>query len=128
MRWLPYAAAILAVGAATIMSVPLASNVALLILIHFAAVAVAGWCGGLGPALLATVLGYVVVNWFFVAPQDAFTPNPTAFVYFFVCLAIGAFSEVSKRALCAPRPMPSKSGLLWRASPTVLSLSTALAT
>ena len=83
-------------------------NVAVLIAIYVAAVAAVGWYGGFGPSLLATALSYVIANWFFVPARDAFHPTATVFVYVFVCLVIGAFSEVSKPVYAPPAPMPSK--------------------
>jgi K+-sensing histidine kinase KdpD len=37
----------------------------------FGAVAVAIWRGGFGPALLATVLGYLAANYLFIEPRGA---------------------------------------------------------
>ena len=38
-----------------------------------AATAVAAWYGGLGPALLTLVLGYLAADWFFIAPRHEFS-------------------------------------------------------
>jgi PAS domain S-box-containing protein len=38
-----------------------------------AAVALAAWYGGMGPALMALVLGYVAADWFFIPPRYAVT-------------------------------------------------------
>ena len=65
----------------------------------FAAVVVSGWYGGLGPALVATALTYVLANWLLVPVQDAFQINSTIFAFVFVCVSIAAFSEMSRRAL-----------------------------
>jgi PAS domain S-box-containing protein len=98
-KLLPYLAALLAVAAATIASAPVAKNLGILLAIYFTAVIFAGLYGGFGPALLATVSSYIAVNWFYVDPRTAFGFNSTAFVFFFVCLAIAVFSEVSRRAV-----------------------------
>ena len=98
-RLLPYLAAVVAIVAATIISAPVAKNTPLMLAIYIAAVIFAGLYGGFGPAAIATALSYLVVNWFFVEPKYAFLPNSTVFVFFFVCLAIAVFSEVSRRAV-----------------------------
>ena len=106
--WLSYAVAVVSVAAAMVASAPLAGNVALLLAIQFTAVAVAGWYGGFGPAMVATALSYLGVNWLFVAPQAAFSPNSTAFVFVFICVAIAAFGEASRRAVRRARLTPIK--------------------
>ena len=42
----------------------------------FVAVAVAAWLGGLRPALLATVVGFLLALYFFVPPRFSFIPPP----------------------------------------------------
>jgi PAS domain S-box-containing protein len=101
-HWRPYVAAVLAIILAT-----LASTVAirgpqdtgLLFAIFFGAVTFASWYGGLGPGAFATVLSYLVANWFFVEPRDKFVFNGTVAAYFFVCLAIAVFSEAMRQAV-----------------------------
>ncbi len=39
----------------------------------YLAVLVSAWFGGVAPALLATLLGYAVGNWFFLPPRGSFT-------------------------------------------------------
>ena len=66
-----YAAALIAVAAAVVLRMlidpylgdrfPFAT--------FFLAVVVTGWFGGLGPALLAVVLGYLAADWFFIPPR-----------------------------------------------------------
>lgn len=46
----------------------------------FAAVAVAGWYGGIGPALVAVGLSALTASWLFVPPDDAFIPQDGAAV------------------------------------------------
>ena len=94
----PYLVASLAIIASRIIIGLFAQNTSVLIAIYVAAVAAVSWYGGIGPALLATVLSYLIANWYFIPRGDAFRPSAVAFVYLFVCLAIGIFSEVSKRA------------------------------
>lgn len=47
-----------------------------LFLFFFAAVAVSAWCGGLGPALVTTVLAVVSANYFFIPPYDRWAKGP----------------------------------------------------
>lgn len=56
----------------------------------------AAWWGGLGPALLALVLGYLAADWFFVRPHYTFSGlNVTnTGMYFFVGLAIAFFTHM----------------------------------
>jgi PAS domain S-box-containing protein len=98
-RLSPYIAAVLAIVTATIVGAPVANNLGILLAIYFAAVIFAGLYGGFGPAVLATVLSFLAVNWYFVDPKTAFTFNSTVFVFFFVSLAIAVFSEASRRAV-----------------------------
>lgn len=95
----PYFVAALVIIISSLFVGVFATNTAALIAIYVAAVAAVSWYGGIGPALLATTLSYLVANWYFIARGDAFRPNATSFVYLFVCVAIGVFSEMSKRAL-----------------------------
>ena len=45
-----------------------------------AAVMVGAWFGGLGPGLLATALGALAANYFFLPPDGSFTPLGVAFL------------------------------------------------
>src|SRR5262245_40929770 len=38
-----------------------------------AATVLAAWYGGIGPALVALLCGYLVANWFFMPPRHSFT-------------------------------------------------------
>ncbi len=124
-KLLPYLFASLIVVASSLIVSLFATNTTVLIAIYIAAVAGASWYGGFGPALLATALSYLIANWYFIPTDGAFRPSATAFVFLFVCVAIGAFSEMSKRALRRAAQAPSKSGWSSRASPTVSWLSIA---
>ncbi len=100
--WLPYAVAVVAVMAATFASGFVyqdSQSTGLLFALYFGAVTFASWYGGLGPCVLATLLSYLAANWFFLQPRDQFMFNGTVFAYFFVCLAIGVFSEAMKQAV-----------------------------
>jgi len=76
-RWLNYGMAVgataLAVVARFILD-PLLGNQ-----LHFTplfgAIAFSIWYGGVGPALLSTILGYLAVEWLFMEPRYAFDPN-----------------------------------------------------
>ena len=64
----------------------------------FVAVAVAAWLGGLRPALLATLLGFLSADYFFVPPRFSFIPPPGPHqfglaMYFMVSLAFAALGE-----------------------------------
>src|SRR3712207_1556027 len=52
-------------------------------LLFAAAVMVAAWFGGLGPGLLATGLGTVAGDYFFLAPVGSFTPLSVALLPLF---------------------------------------------
>jgi len=98
--WLPYLVASLAISASTVIGALLASAFGdnVLFAAYFAAVAVAGWYGGFGPAMLATALSYMAANCFFVQPGTTFLFSSTSAAYAFVCLAIAISSEAMKRA------------------------------
>ncbi|HVU90263.1 MAG TPA: PAS domain S-box protein [Pirellulales bacterium] len=98
-KLLPYLVAFLIIVASSLIISLFATSSSVLIAIYVAAVAAVSWYGGLGPALFATGLSYLIANWFFVPSQDAFRPSAAAFVYLFVCMSIGLFSEISKRAV-----------------------------
>jgi two-component system sensor histidine kinase KdpD len=72
-RWADYAVAIVSSAIATGVSLGLATvadNTAPVVLL--AAVALSGWYGGLGPALTATGLGFVALDYFFESPPNLF--------------------------------------------------------
>ncbi len=69
----------------------------------FGAVAFAAWFSGLGPAIMAALLGYIVCEWLFVAPQWMLETYGVAdvigLVAFLVsCAAIIGFGEGMRRA------------------------------
>jgi signal transduction histidine kinase len=39
------------------------------------AITLVAWFGGFGPSLVTCVAGFLLCNWFFVAPRHSFTPN-----------------------------------------------------
>jgi len=98
-RLAPYLAAVAAIAIASLVPSFTASSVAVLIAVYCVAVSASAWYGGFWPAVLATALGYLIANWYFVPQADAFRPTAVAFVYVFVCVAIAAFGEVSRRAV-----------------------------
>jgi two-component system CheB/CheR fusion protein len=63
-------------------------------------VTAAAWWGGLGPTLLALVLGYLAADWYFIAPHHAFSALDLANTgtYFFVGLAIALFNQMMRSA------------------------------
>src|SRR5712692_5297360 len=72
-RWSSYATAIVFSAIAVGVSLALASvadNTAPVVLL--AAVALSGWSGGLGPALVATGLGFLALDYFFESPPNMF--------------------------------------------------------
>src|SRR5690349_3009514 len=88
--WLRYGAAILFVGIALGLR---ASADPFLGFEHpfpffLAATAVAAWYGGVGPALLSLVLGYLAADWFFIAPRHQFTPWSSLSLFSIVTYAI----------------------------------------
>ncbi|MCZ7572140.1 MAG: PAS domain S-box protein [Ardenticatenaceae bacterium] len=75
-------------------------------LLFFAAVALTAWYGGLGPALLATLLGALASDYFLLPPLYAFaliTPHTLARLTIFalVALLISWFSEARAQAEAA---------------------------
>ena len=98
-RLAPYLLAVATIAIASVVTAFTSGTVAVLIATYCVAVSASAWYGGLGPGVLATVLGYLVANWYFVPQADAFRPTAVAFVYGFVCLAIAVFGEISRRAL-----------------------------
>src|SRR5690606_26904753 len=64
----------------------------------FSAVAGISWYGGLGPAVFATVLIYLVANWFVVQGDRAFRFDSGTAAFLFACVALSLFSEMARRA------------------------------
>jgi PAS domain S-box-containing protein len=53
----------------------------------FGAVAIATWIGGYRPAIVVTIVGYVIFNWLFLEPRYAFVLTPERdFAGVFACL------------------------------------------
>src|SRR6185369_5056821 len=75
--WLAYLLAFVAValtslGARLFSTSP---DVGVLVLLYLGVVTLTAWYGGLGPALLATVLSYLAANVFFIPTRSAFSLN-----------------------------------------------------
>ncbi len=69
----------------------------------YGAVALAAWHGGYGPALLTTVLGYLVANYLFIEPRGAIAlPGAADFLmvplYLMSCLIITGFASAMRAA------------------------------
>src|SRR5438132_3724580 len=67
----------------------------------FSAVAVAVWRGGVGPALLATALGYLAANYLFIEPRGALALRGMGdliglLLYLLSCLIIISFGSAVK--------------------------------
>jgi K+-sensing histidine kinase KdpD len=67
-------------------------------------VAVAGWLGGFGPAVLAMTLSAFIARYFFMAPMHAMhlhdlTTAAALGILVFVCLVIGALTATLHSAL-----------------------------
>ncbi len=72
---------------------------------YFVAIVVAGWVGGLGPALVALVLGYLAADWFFLSSDGLLrfhVLHPTDWgglaIYLAAGLPIVALAEAMRRA------------------------------
>ena len=70
----------------------------------FLAVAVAGWLGGFGPAVLAMTLSAFIARYFYLAPMHALhlhdlTTAAALGIFVFVCLVIGALTATLHSAL-----------------------------
>lgn len=103
-RWTSYILATFAIGALTVILIPLRSEInstivgfAFLLVVLFVAIV---W--GSGPALLASVLGVLCYNFFFLPPYYTFTiadpQNWIAVAAFFVtAVAVGQLSARAKR-------------------------------
>src|SRR3712207_8731729 len=68
-----------------------------------AAVMVAAWFGGLGPGLLATGLGAVAGDYFFLPPVGSFTPLNVALLPIFLFALQGGLISVLVEALRSAR-------------------------
>jgi signal transduction histidine kinase len=74
--------------------------------LYFAAVAIAAWYGGFGPALFATLLSYFAADWFFITPRFEINLPHTSLdeflallAFLFSCLAIAFTSHRMRDAL-----------------------------
>jgi PAS domain S-box-containing protein len=72
-------------------------------LMFAAAVMVAAWFGGLGPGLLATALGAVAGDYFFLPPVGSFTPLSIAFLPLFLFVLQGGLISLLVEALRSAR-------------------------
>ena len=72
------------------------------------AVMVAAWFGGLGPGLLATALGALSSDYFFLEPLHAFTPLGKAFL---PLLLFGVLISALAQALVSARRRAEQSAL-----------------
>jgi PAS domain S-box-containing protein len=69
----------------------------------FGAVAAAVWVGGLGPAVLVTLLGFLAAEYLFMPPQDSFALHEPAHqvglaAYLFTCAFIIGFGHATRVA------------------------------
>ena len=75
----PYVVALAASGVALVLSLLLVDFADTLPeLLFLAAVGVSGWRGGLGPALVATTVGFLVLDFLFESPPYGFEVTATA--------------------------------------------------
>ena len=72
-------------------------------LMFAAAVMVAAWFGGLGPGLLATALGAVAGDYFFLPPVGSFTPLSVALLPIFLFALQGGLISILVEALRSAR-------------------------
>ena len=72
-------------------------------LLFAAAVIVAAWFGGLGPGLLATALGAVAADYYFLSPVGSFTPLGVAFLPLFLFVLQGGLISLLVEALRSAR-------------------------
>jgi PAS domain S-box-containing protein len=95
-----YLAAVLAVAVASAVGALLAPSFSdnIYYVTFFTAVSLVSWFGGLRPALLATILIYLIANWYVIRPEEAFRFNAATVAFLFVCAALAIFSEVARRA------------------------------
>ena len=75
------------------------------------AVMVAAWFGGLGPGLLATALGALAADYFFLVPGHAFTPPGRAFLPLLLFGVQGVLISSLAQALLSARRRAEQSAL-----------------
>jgi PAS domain S-box-containing protein len=106
--WLRYGSAVFFVGVATALRAAFDKFLGEAHPFPFflAAVAVAAWCGGIGPALLALILGYISADWFFIEPRyrlaglsdlGIFSATVYGFTALVVSLAVNTAQAASRR-------------------------------
>jgi PAS domain S-box-containing protein len=102
--WVRYGAAVALTAAALAVSLALRSFIAPNIFIFFfAAVIVAAWFGGRGPALLATVLALPLVSWFFVKPALAWSLDPNTLLRMALFTALSLLIGTMRESLDGAR-------------------------
>ena len=107
---LHYAVALAALAAAVLLRAALDPLIgdALPLVTLFAAIAAAEWAGGLRPALLVTVLGYLAFDYLFMQPRGAFDFHSVRDVvvllaYLLTAGVMIAFGEAARRAQARTR-------------------------
>ncbi|HEU0054935.1 MAG TPA: PAS domain S-box protein [Longimicrobium sp.] len=99
-----YGAALLLTVAAVALSIPLRGFLATNVFIFFfAAVVLAAWYGGTGPALLVTALALPLVNFFVIQPTFAFALTPLAFLRMAVFVLVSVLIGRMRASLDAVR-------------------------
>ena len=98
--WVSYLAAALAVAVASAIGALLAPSFSdnIYYVTFFSAVVVVSWYGGLNPALFATVLIYLVANWYVIPEENRFRFDTSTAAFLFVCVALAVFSEMARSA------------------------------
>ncbi|HEY3368848.1 MAG TPA: ATP-binding protein [Symbiobacteriaceae bacterium] len=90
--WQPYAAVVLLVGAASAISALVVGTMAPvnLVMIYLLVVVISGLRWGLGPAVLASILGVLAFDFFFVPPRLSFTVHDAQYLMTFAALLVVA--------------------------------------
>jgi PAS domain S-box-containing protein len=111
--WLRYGVAVLAVGMALLVKLlldPLITDQSPFLLLA-GAVMVGAWFGGLAPGLLATVLGALAADYFFLPPEGSFTGLNEAFLPLFLFTLQGLLISSLAAALRSARQRADSSAL-----------------
>jgi PAS domain-containing protein len=111
--WLRYGVAVLAVGVALLIKLlldPLITDQSPFLLLA-GAVMVGAWFGGLAPGLLATVLGALAADYFFLPPEGSFTGLNVAFLPLFLFTLQGLLISSLAAALRSARQRADSSAL-----------------
>jgi PAS domain S-box-containing protein len=112
-NWLRYGVAVLVVGMALLVKLlldPLIAEQSPFLLLS-GAVMVGAWFGGLGPGLLATVLGALGADYFFLPPEGSFTGLGAAFLPLFLFMLQGLLISLLAAALRSARQRADSSAL-----------------